>query len=313
MQVRPCMIVMLQLYQLEILYMAHDEPGHQSIGKVLARIQERHTWPGIKRDVAYHIKQCLLCQHTKHHVGKACYALQRINSSNLMNQVQFDNLKLCKATSANNVLLVIRHNFSKLAEAIPCAHDECDAQTTAKIILNQWFSRHGTPASMQSDNATNFTSELTQELMKSSRVTKLTFTPARPRGNGLVERQNRTLLTLLLVYTNRKMLDWDEHNDGVLGACNSTRHATLGFSAYMLQHGPETSIPLSFVYPAFAPRELDPKEEVVEHLIAKKQNIHELFFRHSCDRNNVSQALESKGLVWDFCHVIAKNRYPQTS
>ena len=208
MQVRPCMIVMLQLYQLEILYMAHDEPGHQSICKVLARIQERHTWPGIKRDVAYHIKQCLLCQHTKHHVGKACYALQSINSSNLMNQVQFDNLKLCKATSPNNVLLVIRHNFSKLAEAIPCAHDECDAQTTAKIILNQWFSRHGTPASMQSDNATNFTSELTQELMKASRVTKLTFTPARPRGNGLVERQNRTLLTLLLVYTNRKMLDW---------------------------------------------------------------------------------------------------------
>ena len=44
MHVRPCMIVMPQLYQHEILYRAHDEAGHQGVGKVLARKQERHTW-----------------------------------------------------------------------------------------------------------------------------------------------------------------------------------------------------------------------------------------------------------------------------
>ena len=41
--VRPCMIVMSHLFQHEILYRAHDEPGHHGVGKVLARIQERHT------------------------------------------------------------------------------------------------------------------------------------------------------------------------------------------------------------------------------------------------------------------------------
>ena len=41
--VRPCMFVMPQLFQHEILYRAHDESGHQSVGKVLARIQEQHT------------------------------------------------------------------------------------------------------------------------------------------------------------------------------------------------------------------------------------------------------------------------------
>ena len=62
MHVRPCMIVMPQLYQHEILYRALDESGHEGVGKVLARIQERHTWPGIKRDVVNHIKRCLTCQ-----------------------------------------------------------------------------------------------------------------------------------------------------------------------------------------------------------------------------------------------------------
>ena len=40
-----------QAYQHEILLRAHDPMGHQGIGKVVARIQERHTWPGIRRTV----------------------------------------------------------------------------------------------------------------------------------------------------------------------------------------------------------------------------------------------------------------------
>ena len=314
--VRPCMIIMPQLFQHEILYRAHDESGHQGVGEVLARLQERHTWPAIKRDVVNHIKQCLTCQQAKHPAGNPCYPLQRINSSNFNDLVQFDHLKLCKTDSGNTGLLVIIDHFTKFAEAVPCAHDEYDAQTTAKIILNKWFARHGTPARMQSDNATNFTAEIAQELMKASQVTKVTSTPAHPRGNGLVERQNRTLLTLLRVYTSRRMQDWDEHIDGVLGAYNSTRHATTGFSPYMLHHGAEKSIPLSFIYPEFAARGFDSKEEFVEHLLARQQEIHELVRRNThqaqlrqklkFDRHLKAKAHAVGDAVWVFCHIIPK-------
>ena len=314
--VRPCMIIMPQLFQHEILYRAHDESGHQGVGKVLARIQERHTWPGIKRDVVNHIKQCLTCQQAKHPAGNPCYPLQSINSSNFNDLVQFDHLKLCKTDSGNTGLLVIIDHSTKFAEAVPCAHDEHDAQTTAKIILNKWFARHGTPARMQSDNATNFTAEIAQELMKASQVTKVTSTPAHPRGNGLVERQNQTLLTLLRVYTSRRMQDWDEHIDGVLGAYNSTRHATTGFSPYMLHHGAENSIPFSFIYPEFAARGFDSKEEFVEHLLARQQEIHELVRRNThqaqlqqklkFDRHLKAKAHAVGDAVWVFCHIIPK-------
>ena len=309
--VRPCMIVMPQLFQHEILYRAHDESGHQGVGKVLARIQEQHTWPGIKRDVVNHIKRCLTCQQAKHPAGNPCYPLQNINSSNFNDLVQFDHLKLCKTASGNTGLLVIIDHFTKFAEAIPCAHDEYDAQTTAKIILNKWFARHGTPARRQ-----NFTAEIAQELMKASQVTKVTSTPEHPRGNGLVEQQNRTLLTLLRVYTSRRMQDWDEHIDGVLGAYNLTRYATTGFSLYMLHHGAEKSIPLSFIYPEFAARGLDSKEEFVEHLLARQQEIHELVRRNThqaqlrqklkFDRDLKATAHAVGDAVWVFCHKIPK-------
>ena len=133
---RPCMIFMPQLYQHEVLYRAHNESGHQGVGKDLAIIQERHTWLGIKRDVVNHIKHCLKCQQTKQRAGNPCYPLQSVNSSNFNALVHFDHLKLCKTTSGNNGLLVIIDHFTKFAEAMPCAHDEYHAKTTAKISLS---------------------------------------------------------------------------------------------------------------------------------------------------------------------------------
>ena len=75
---------------------------------------------------------------------------------------------------------------------------------------------------MQSDNAPNLTAEVSIEFMKASQVTKVTSTAGHPRTQGLVVRQNRTLLTLLRVFCSRRMRDWDQHLDEVLGAYNST-------------------------------------------------------------------------------------------
>ena len=76
---------------------------------------------------------------------------------------------------------------------------------------------------MQSDNAPNVTeTEVSNEFMKASQVTKVTSTAGHLRTQGLVERQNRTLLTLLRVFCSRRMRDWDQHLDEVIGAYNST-------------------------------------------------------------------------------------------
>ena len=85
---------------------------------------------------------------------------------------------------------------------------------------------------MQSDNAPNFTAEVSAEFMKAAQVTKVSSTAGHTKTQGLVERQNRTLLTLLrvfCVFCSRRMRDWDQYLDEVMGAYNSTRHATTGF------------------------------------------------------------------------------------
>ena len=82
--------------------------------------------------------------------------------------------------SVNTGILVIINHFKKFAEAIPCAHDENDAQPTAKIFLTKLLARHGTPATMQLDNAINFTAEIAQELTKASPGNEVISAPAHP-------------------------------------------------------------------------------------------------------------------------------------
>ena len=81
---RPCMIVMPQLYQHEILFRAHDAMGHQGIGKVVARIQERHTWPGIRRTVGEYVSQCLTCQQVRDKPGDVRFHLKNFQSGYFM-------------------------------------------------------------------------------------------------------------------------------------------------------------------------------------------------------------------------------------
>ena len=61
-----------------------------------------------------------------------------------------------------------------------------------------------------------------------------------------VERQNRTLVSMLRVYCSRYMDDWDKHLPQVMGAYNSTEHSTTGISPHMVLTGHEKALPLTF-------------------------------------------------------------------
>ena len=174
---------------------------------------------------------------------------------------------------------------------------------------------------MQSDNAPNLTAEVSNEFLKAAHVTKVTSTAGHPRTKGMVERQNRTLLTLLRVLCSRRMRDWDQCLDEVMGAYNSTRHATTGFSPYMLTRGMEKAIPLTFLYPEFAAKSFETHEAYVDHVLARQQEIHDLVRRNThqaqlrqklkYDRAIQARAYQPGELVWIFCRYVPQKGSPK--
>ena len=108
---RACMIVMPQLYQHDILFKALDAMGHQGIAKVLARIQERHTWPGIRRSVGRYVSQCMTCQHVRDKPGDVPFHLKNFQSGYFNELVKYDHMKICPYHNKNTGILVIIDPF----------------------------------------------------------------------------------------------------------------------------------------------------------------------------------------------------------
>ena len=111
----------------------------------------------------------------------------------------------------------------------------------------------------QSDNGKAFVGDLTKELMKRSHIAQAHSTTYHPQTNGLVERQNRTLVNLLRVYCSRYMTDW-----GQIPATGSRRpiivlmHSTTGISPFMMLTGRERAMPITFFYPEYEGKRTSP-------------------------------------------------------
>ena len=76
--------------------------------------------------------------------------------------------------------------------------------------------------------------EHTKELMRRSQVAHVRSTTYHPQTKGLVERQNRTMVSILRVYCSRYMTDWVRFLQQMMVAYNSTQHSARGISPHMM-------------------------------------------------------------------------------
>ena len=266
-------IVLPQLYQTELLFRSHDQMGHQGIDKVCEK------W----------VTACLSCQQVKD-PRKLRFPLQSIESSEFNEVVQIDHVMICMTDNGYNQVLVMIDHFTKYAEAVPCI--TASAEETCDHLINTWTARHGCPMTFQSDNGTAFVGELTKELMRRSQVAQAHSTTYHPQTNGLVERQNRTLVSMLRVYCSRYMTDWDRYLPQVMGAYNSTQHSTTGVSPHMMLTGHEKSLPLTFFYPGYEGKKTSP-QVYVRDVIRRQQELNDL-----C-RRNTQQAQARQRKIFD--------------
>ena len=279
------LIILPQLYQTEVLFRSHDQMGHQGIDKVQQRILHRFDWPGLRKACERWVNACLACLQVKD-PRKIKFPLKSVESSEFNEVVQIDHQKICMTESGYNQILVISDHFTRLAEAVPC--QTASAEETCDDLITQWISRYGCPMTFQSDNGKAFVGDLTKKLMKRSHIAQAHSTKYHPQTNGLIERQNRTLVNMLRVYCSRYLTDWDKYLPQVVGAYNSTQHSTTGISPFMMLTGKERAMPLTFFYPEYEGKRTSPQAYVKE-AIRRQQEINEL-----CRRNTAQAQMRQR-------------------
>ena len=115
--------------------------------------------------------------------------------------------------------------------------------------MTEFICRFGVPKVIHTDQGTEFQSALFQQLCELLQCKKTRTTPYHPQSDGLVERQNRTILAMLSAVVNENLDDWDDHLPYIMSAYRSSVQESTGCSPNLMMFGRENTMPLDLIFP----------------------------------------------------------------
>ena len=233
----------------EALKYAHDikAAAHLGIKKTLGKISQKYYWPGLQNDVKIYVGGCEQCSRKKNPNPTKTAHMQIVRSGFPMERIAMDILGELPVTErGNKYVLVISDYFTKWTESF--AMPNMEAKTCAKILVEEVIARFGVPNKIHSDQGRQFESRLFAEMCEMLQIEKTRTTPYHPQSDGMVERFNRTLCTMLSTLIGENQRNWDTLLPYVMMAYRSTAHETVGMSPNALMLGRETSTPLDLQF-----------------------------------------------------------------
>ena len=138
-----------------------------------------------------------------------------------------------------------------------------DAEKVAMELVKV-FARVGVPGEILTDQGSNFTSQLLEELYRMLHIQPIRTSPYHPQTDGLVEHFNQTLKAMLRKVHIQEGQDWDQLLPYVLFAYREIPQSTTGFSPFELLYGREVRGPLDVLRESWVASE-KASESVVSH------------------------------------------------
>uniref|UniRef100_A0A3B3QC10 Gypsy retrotransposon integrase-like protein 1 n=1 Tax=Paramormyrops kingsleyae TaxID=1676925 RepID=A0A3B3QC10_9TELE len=270
-----------------ILYWLHNTMtgGHLGIQKVQAKVRERFFWPGWSGDVRRWCRECRECASRKETGVSARAPLVSTVTARPYERVALDILgPLPETERGKKYILVIGDYFSKWTEAFPLVNQE--AVTVAKVLVEEWVCRYGCPRSLHSDQGRNFESLVFQELCQLLEINKTRTSPYSPQSDGLVERFNRTLATMLSLFVNHNQSNWDILLPFVMMAYRSSVHASTGFTPYKVLFAREMVLPVDVMLNLDHGERLKPMSEYVSSVSQTLATVVEAVKKHQSEASH---------------------------
>jgi Integrase core domain/Integrase zinc binding domain len=152
--------------------------GHNGIQHAIRRARQSMFWCNMTNDIKNHVQECGICQGAQKSNVKEPIIVKpvpteafEIVASDLFHFAGREHLLLVDSFSGF-------FHFEKLMETTSEATIE---------ILKEWFSLHGIPKELHSDNGPQYCSAKFRSFTKVWKFKHITSSPGHPRSNGLAE------------------------------------------------------------------------------------------------------------------------------
>lgn len=215
----------------------HDLNGHIGVEKSVKKISEYYYFPAMKNYVKRHIRMCIRCIMAKSRVGKQPGFLHPIPPGNRpFAIVHTDHLgPFVTSARGNKYVLIIIDNFTKFVqlEAVKTTRSEVTVSRFERFI--QQF---GAPERIISDRGTSFTSTRFQKMCENHGIKHTLNSSRHPQANGLVERLNSTLLSMMqTTVEDPESRDWDKMLKRLERIINTSVNKTTNRTPFELLYG----------------------------------------------------------------------------
>ena len=237
------------LFELHCSHMS----GHLAYDKTYSKLSDRYFWPAMHIDAKKFIQQCAVCSQYKDNFPMLVAPMVPIDISKCepFEYVGFDILGpfLPATDRANKYILVAMDYMSKWPEAI--AVDNIESKTICEFLTDFIICRHGVPDKLISDQGTQLDCVEFRSFCDSFGIQHQMSTVYHPESNGLVERFNRTLLSMLRTLTIERSLTWDEFLQDLLFAYRSARHESTKYTPFEVIYGRSCKLPVDSLHSDF--------------------------------------------------------------
>lgn len=185
-------------------------------------------WPSLRKDLWKYCKECQTCQKYKPTLSKLSGYLQSTPVIEPGHMLGVDLMgPFPKSPKQHEHLLVVVDCYSKWVELFPLW--VAKAPQIACILIDEIFTRWGTPVYIVSDRGAQFTLNLIKLVCKQWSVIQKLTTAYHPQTN-LTERINRTLKTMIASYVKDNHRNWDKWLSEFRFAINTAWQESTGFT-----------------------------------------------------------------------------------
>jgi hypothetical protein len=228
----------------------HDEPysGHRGTEGTYGKLVHRYWWKGMHRDTKEYCMSCVVCAkrkvaHRHGDIPMLSPQVDQVQEYGPMECIAIDGVGPLPTSGGNQQTshwLTICDVNTRVGMAIPIRRET--TENIAYQIVHRWIMLYGFPRCIISDNGPGFASAVMKRCMKLLDVKVKLILPYRPQSNGICERLNGTLKSMLGSYTQKTQKEWADLLPHIVFAYNTSVHNATGYTPYYLLYGREACI-----------------------------------------------------------------------